>query len=197
VLTHLGKVPGARRQWLANTVLYTVAGSATSMAVGYGLGLLGGWLLPPTATARVAGAAAVIAVAMLAAVKELGWVRVPMPEPRRQTNEVWVRRFGLRPAVILWGLDIGATVMTRFTFAGTWAIVLLPLLLADPVLGAMALLAVWLGRAAPVWVVPFLIPAQHSAVELLDTVADQRRLFRDSHVVGLVMVSAYVAWTAL
>lgn len=186
---------GARKQWLANVSLYTLAGAASSLAAGALLGLTGDWLLPAGVTNT--GPVVVVAVAVLAGARELNWVRFRVPQPRRQTSEAWAKRYGIRRAAVLWGLDLGTTVSARFTFAGTWALLILAVLGADPALGALALVASWLGRAAPVWVAPLLVSERASAIDLMDAIAAQQRALRDSHVVGLALLVAFVVWTAL
>lgn len=179
---------------MVTVALYTLAGALSSVAVGGSLGFLGSSMLP--SGAAIADAVVVLTVALLAAVRELGWVRVPIPQPRRQTKDVWAKNLGLRRAAVLWGLDLGATITTRFTFAGTWVIVLVAALSADPLIAATALLANWLGRAAPVWVVPSLVTGQSSVLDLLDAIALQDRAFRRMHVAGLVLIVVYV-WSAV
>lgn len=186
---------GARKQWLANVSLYTLTGVASSLAVGALLGLTGDWLLPTWATD--AGQVVVVVVAVVAGARELNWVRFRVPQPRRQTSEAWAKRYGIRKAAALWGLDLGTTVSARFTFAGTWALLIFALIAADPALGALALMSSWLGRAAPVWVAPLLVGERASAIDLMDAIAAQQRALRDSHVVGLALLVAFVVWTAL
>lgn len=180
---------------MPNVVLYTFAGAVSSLAVGSLLGLAGSWLLP--AHVVPVGSVALVAVAVLASCRELGWIPLPLPQPLRQTNDRWVKTLGPRPAAVLWGLDLGTVVSTRFTFAGIWVLVLLPFLTADPVLGGLAFLTYWIGRAVSVWIAPLLIVERTSVLDLMDAISARRRAFRSSHVVGLVLLIGFVGWATV
>jgi len=182
----LGKVANASGRWLRDLLLYTISGAMTSILAGMALGAVGGWL--PQDPWRRLGLPAVLAVALVAAARELGWVRFPLPQPRRQTSDLWARTFSRPVAATLWGLDLGLTVTTRFTLAGVWVLLLVPVVLADARLGAAVLLAYWLGRAVPVWLGPLLVDDAASSHRLLDDLGHHHRLFQRVHVLGLIMI---------
>jgi hypothetical protein len=94
-------------------------------------------------------------------------------------------------AAALWGLDLGLTVTTRFTFAGTWVVLLTPVLTADPAVGVVLLLAHWLGRALPIWLSPLLLSSPTSTPRVYDAIDARERVFRSTQVLGLAMVIAY------
>jgi hypothetical protein len=182
----LGKVAGAGARWLRDVLLYTLSGAVTSVLAGATLGGVGGWLLPGPVKARSVPVA--LGVAVLAACRELGWVRLPLPQPRRQTSDLWAKTSSPPVAATLWGLDLGLTVTTRFTLSGVWVLVLVPVLLGDARLGAAMLLASWLGRALPAWLGPLLVDDAASTPCVLDGIGDHHRLFQRVHVLGLAMI---------
>lgn len=173
-------------RWVKDLLLYTVSGAATAMLAGATLGAVGGWL--PTGPLQRLGVPVVLLVALLAVCRELGWVRLPLPQPARQTNDLWAKTCRRPVAATLWGLDLGLVVTTRFTLAGVWVLVLLPVLLADAMFGAAVLLAYWLGRALPVWLGPLLVDDANATHCLLDSLGSHHRLFQRVHVLGLVMI---------
>jgi hypothetical protein len=190
-LAPLGKVAGKKASWLAQVALYTLAGAASSLFVGGTLGAAGALLVP--GLARTVGVPAVLGLALVATTRELGWVRFPLPQPRRQTKDIWGKIFSPPVAATLWGLDLGLLVTTRLTFSGTWLLILLPLLMQDAMLGALLLLAYWLGRALVIWIAPLLFEDASSTPRVLEEINDHYRLFQLVHVVGLGLVIAFLA----
>jgi len=80
----------------------------------------------------------------------LGVVRDRWFGPTRQTDPVWVRRFGHTHAAFLWGLDLSTGFTTQSTYAGYWLLPLVVLLTADPVVGATSYVLFAIARAAPI-----------------------------------------------
>jgi hypothetical protein len=192
-LTPPGKVATARRGWLVNVAAYTAAGSLTSALVGGALGLLGAAVLP--AHDERAAAVALLVLALLALARESGLVDLPLPQLGRQTDGWWAKALDLRPAAILWGLDIGLVFATWLTFSGAWVLAGLAFLNGDPIFGIVLFVAYWLGRAVSVWIGPLLAESATETSPLLTTLFDQRRLFRLAHVVGLLcMVPVLTSW---
>jgi sulfite exporter TauE/SafE len=181
-------VASARSRWLADVALYTFGGVVSSVLVGAALGALGG-LLPAPVTAH--GGTIVLAVAVLAVAREVGVLRFPLPQPRRQTRDLWSKTFPAPVAALLWGFDLGLTLTTRFTFAGTWVLLLMPVLTANPAVGAAVLLAHWLGRALPVWLSPLLMSSPTSTLRVYDAIDARERIFRSTQVLGLAMLIAF------
>jgi hypothetical protein len=181
-------VASERSRWLLEAGLYTAGGVAGSVLAGAALGALGG-LLPAAVTDH--GGTIVLAVAAVAVAREVGVLRFPLPQPRRQTRDLWSKVFPAPVAAALWGLDLGLTVTTRFTFAGTWVVLLTPVLTADPAVGVVLLLAHWLGRALPIWLSPLLLSSPTSTPQVYDAIDARERVFRSTQVLGLAMVIAY------
>ncbi|HWM01608.1 MAG TPA: hypothetical protein VNP92_04650 [Actinophytocola sp.] len=170
-------------------LVYTAAGFVSAVAVGAALGAVGALLLPPLLLV-------VLAVAVVALAREAGLVRFPLPQPLRQTKDIWAKRYGGHTTAMLWGLDLGTVVSTRFTFAGTWVLILLPLLTGDPLLGVLAFASCWLGRVATVWIGPLFVPPGGSVVDLMDAIDTQHRPLRLTQVLGIALLIGYIVWTA-
>jgi hypothetical protein len=187
-LAPLGKVAGGRRRWLTNAAAYTLAGTLTSILVGGGLAGLGALLLP--ARVGLAGTLVALAVALVAIARESGLVAVPLPQIGRQTEGLWVKRFGDRAAAILWGLDLGLVFTTWLNFSGAWLLAVVAFLSGDPLFGAALFVAYWLGRALSVWVGPLLMESAKDTHWLLESLDEQRRVFRSVQLAGL-------AWSVL
>jgi amino acid transporter len=169
---------------------FTLAGLTTSALLGGALGYLGEAL-----GARRAGATGVIValvVASVAAVRELGWIPIPLLQARRQTAGRWMQK-GSGIAAVLWGLDLGLFGTTWLTFAGAWLIPVLALFGASPTFGAALFGAYWLGRAASVWIGPLLLPTALDTPRLLDALMQRRRMAQLVHVGGLTWAIVILA----
>jgi hypothetical protein len=189
-------VAGAQRRWLAHVLAYTLAGAFSSVLVGGALGALGGLVLPPAAV-RLAGPVALM-LGMAAVAVDMGWLRLRLAQPRRQTRDVWNYRFGALAASTLWGFDLGLVVTTWFTFAGVWVLLATAFLVQDPVLGSALLLAYWLGRAASVWIGPLLLEDAGQTPWMLDEINNRRRSFRSISLLGVgLLLSALLLFRGL
>ncbi len=186
---------GKKITWLGQVSLYTLGGLVTSVVVGAGLGA-GGGLVISSGTHRL-GIAVALVVAMVAAMRELGWVWVPLPELKRQTRDLWAKTFSRPVAATLWGLDLGLLVSTRLTFAGAWVVLLVAALTESPRLGATVTAAYWLGRALPVWIAPLLFENAGSTHRVLEELDRHRQWHRMVHVLGLGLIVATLSATLL
>jgi hypothetical protein len=173
-----------------------VGGAISSLAVGYALGAAGAAALPPP------GAAALwilLGLTVVALLRELAVVPVPLPQVRRQTASVWAKRHGLGGA-LFWGFDVGLVFTTWLTFAGVWVLAAAAFVAAEPRFGAALFLAYWGGRAISVWVAPLLVESAVATAKLLATIEGQRPLLRLMHVFGLfwalVVLAAWLAQEA-
>ena len=189
-LTPQAKLPERRVAWLADVIVYVSAGAVASIAVGLGLGFLG-LIFVPTGL-RMAGLVLVVLLAALAAAGDLRVIRWRLPQPNRQTRREW--GFMFRPPIpaALWGLGLGVTVATVFTFSGTWLVLALPVALAEPGVGAAMLLGHWLGRALPILAGPVLLPAAGQTLEVLDDIERAHAVFRASNVLGIALLALSV-----
>jgi hypothetical protein len=131
------------------------------------------------ATATVCG------VACLALVREAGIIDFRLPGIARQTNEAWGKRFGLRPAAILWGLDIGLVFTTYLNYSGVLVLTVAVVLIHQALLGAIVFLGYWIGRVLSVLIAPMFLRADEDGVRLFLTVQARRALLRSAQVAGL------------
>jgi hypothetical protein len=172
-----------------------MAGAVSSMAVGAALSLVGAALAhggPPRGAMVLA-----IGIAALAAFREAGWITLRLPQPKRQTKDVWARVFSRPVAAMLWGFDVGLIFTTWFTFSGTWLLVVLALLGGEPAFGATLFLGYWLGRVLSVWVAPVLMEDANATPTLLALIAQNSRALQLTHVVALIFSVAVLAAVAI
>jgi hypothetical protein len=166
------------------------------MLVGGTLGAVGSLVLPPGA--RRLGVPVAVLVGVIAVAVDMGWIRVPLLQPRRQTRDVWVYRHGALAAAALWGFDLGLIITTWFTFAGVWVLVASAFLVEDALLGSALLLGYWLGRAASVWLGPVLLEDAAQTPYLLDEINNRRRSFRSINLLGVgLLLSSLLLYRGL
>ncbi len=179
-LTPLGKA--AHNYWLRAVAAYTLAGSVSASLVGALLGSIGHRF-------RAAGLYwFVVALALVLAARELGWLRFQLPERERQTEKVWAHEFGFVVASAMWGFHIGLGFTTYVKYGGFWVLTLVAFTVGEPGYGAALMLLYWFGRAMPVWVMP-LIWQGRDAGELMHAIMANRSLYNRSEALAL-------AWSA-
>lgn len=178
---------GGWRRWYP-ALLYTTSGAATSVAVGASVAVAASALLPASVN-KDETMAATLVLGTACLVHALGWRRLSIGGVKRQTKDLWARRYGATRAAAFWGADLGLTVSTKFTFTGATMVLALAVALRDVRLGMALLLAYWLGRALPVWVSPFVVRRPEGTQSLLVGVNRGRRQFRLLHVYGLAMIA--------
>lgn len=166
---------------------YTLAGLVSSGAVGAGLGALGGAIEAalPAESSRVVAVVLVATVAAGALARELGLLRLPLPQLRRQTGGTWARALGQPAASLLWGFDLGLTFTTWLTYSGAWLVAVLAFATGGPAFGAAVLMSYWLGRALSVWFAPLLLTRPGSIVELVAEIDRERPFLHRLHVIGI------------
>lgn len=180
----LVKAAAGKQQWWIAVTAYTVAGGVASAFVGVLLGSLGRTLMP--GQAGDIGFLVGIAVAIVAVLRELGWLAIPVPQVRRQTQPLWAKRFPPAVSAALWGFDLGLVFTTWLTFSGVWLLVAVAIVVGEPGFAAALFVSHWLGRALAVWVVPLLKWDEHDTPRFLNGIDRQRPLFRQIHVLALV-----------
>jgi cytochrome c biogenesis protein CcdA len=160
------------------------------MLVGGSLGLVGAMVLPEDV--GLLGEAITLAVASIAIARDSGLVAAPLPQLRRQTQGLWAKRFGGKPAAILWGLDLGLVFTTWLNLSGAWVLAAVAVLAGRPEWGAALFVAYWLGRAVSVWIAPLLMANATETHSLMAGLDEQRQLFRWLHVAGLASLMAVI-----
>ena len=164
-----------------------MAGGMTSLVTGLALAATGRLMLlvlPPVFSNY--GIVLVLVIALVAIMREAGWISFRMPEMRRQTSGAWGKSYPSLVAATLWGFDIGLIFSTRFTFSAMWLLVSMAIIVGDPVFGMVLVGSYWLGRALSIWVAPWLMPNANFTPKLLKLIDQQHGLFWQIHVAILV-----------
>ena len=174
-------------KWLGSVSTYTIAGGISSGLLGGLLGSAGAFLLRGS-IGRYAPTFA-IAVAIIATIREMGWIVISVPEPKRQTRDLWAKQFPRPIPEALWGLDIGLTIASRFTFSGVWVLGVLAFVAQDVMYGAETFLFYWLGRAASVWIAPRLLGSASDTPSLLDGIQAEYKFFKSIHIYALIWLT--------
>jgi len=137
-------VCGSRKRQIVAQVIFTMTAVATAAALGLALGLAGELLGAKHAVLAAAS------LALVAAAREAGLVRFPLPQARRQVPERW--RFEL--PLPLWasgyGAGLGAGFFTFQPVSTFWVACAGALALARPLPAALCFSLYGAGRAAMV-----------------------------------------------
>jgi hypothetical protein len=128
-------VHGRRRSRYWTTVaLHALGASLAAGALGIALGAVGALLGAPWGGA---GLAAVAAVALAYAARELLHLPLPLPDRKRQVPEWWRTFFSPRVAAFLYGLGLGIGFLTFLSYGTFVAIAAGALASGDPLTGAL------------------------------------------------------------
>lgn len=184
-LTHLGKV--AHRYWIRSVIAYTVAGMISAALVGAFLGWTGSRLCP-SCTCWLA-----IPLALILAARERGWIRFRLPERSRQTEKIWAHEFGFVTASAMWGFHIGLGFTTYVKYGGFWVLTVMAFCNGNPGYGALLMLAYWLGRTMPVWIMPLISHGAHTG-ELMRAVSANRSVYNQLEAFALFGSALAMLW---
>ena len=160
------------RIWLISIALF--AAGATSAAALLGLAL--GAALP-FGGAAAAGSVAVLAVAMAAG--EIGILRLPRLQVRRQVPERWRERFPQPVVALLYGAGLGVGFATYLPVATLLVVAVGVLALTGPLGGALVLAAFGAGRALALAAATVRLTSYEQAtgrIEAMGRLAGRRRL---------------------
>jgi hypothetical protein len=141
VETFTPAVCGSRARQRLALALFALGALAASGAVGAALGLVGG--LMGSTPALIAAAA----LAALAALRELGLLRLPLPQSRRQVPERWRGELPLPVWSAGYGVGLGVGFATFQPVATFWVACAAALALGRPVLAAACFAFYGAGRA--------------------------------------------------
>lgn len=167
---------GGRHRRIVAIALFTLAAVAAAAALGALVGWAGG--LIPDRRWALGGGAAIVAVAAL---RELGVVRGPVPDLKRQVPEHWRRTLPLPAWTAGYGAILGSGFGTYQPAATFWATLCAVGAVGRPVAGAICMAIFGLARGAMV-VIP--------GTRLLGGFARAHRLIRPVNAVTLAIVAA-------
>jgi hypothetical protein len=134
-------VCGSRKRQIVAQALFGVAAVATAAALGLALGLVGNVLGAERAVLVAA------ALALLAAAREAGLVRVPLPQARRQVPERWRAELPLPVWASGYGAGLGVGFFTFHPVSTFWIACAGALALATPLTAALCFSLYGAGRA--------------------------------------------------
>jgi hypothetical protein len=190
-LTPFVNVPGLRRRWTVTVLAYVSSGTLTSGIVGVLLATAGAFLVP--ANLRTVALGVVLLLACVAAAGDLGLIPWRLPQANLQTRQAWGYKYRPLVAATLWGLGLGLTFATVYTFSGVWLVLTLPIAMGKPILGVLVLVSHWLGRATPIIFGRLLLTDAGRTEEVLDGIASARPVFRTTNVFGIGLMILSVA----
>jgi cytochrome c biogenesis protein CcdA len=134
-------VCGSRRRYRLALAGFTMGAVSASLALGALLGLGGALLGAERAVLAVA------ALALVAAAREAGLLRIPLPQLRRQVPERWRAVLPLPVWSFGYGAGLGAGFVTFQPFATFWIACAAAVALARPLPAALCFAFYGLGRA--------------------------------------------------
>jgi hypothetical protein len=183
VETFTPAVCGSRRRQRLALAGFAAGAVAASAVVGAALGALGALIGVPLVLA-VAG------IAVLAAAREAGLARLPLPQIRRQVPERWRAELPLPVWSVGYGLGLGAGFLTFQPVATFWVACATAVALGRPLVAAACFAAYGAGRAVmAVW------PGRRheDAVAAVEALARRRGILLRVNVVALLVCAALLA----
>src|SRR6478735_8597106 len=179
------------RTWMLSLALFTAGAVATAGLLGLALGAA-----LPAGGATVAAAVAVFA--LLEAAAELGLVRLPLPQMRRQVPERWRERYPQPLTALLYGAGLGFGFATYLPVATLPVVAVAVAALAGPASGAAVLAAFGLGRGVALALATARVRSHEQAtarIEWMGRLAGRRRL-RLANAAALALLGSVLAMGA-
>ena len=179
-------VCGSRQRHRVALALFALGAILAAGILGAALGLAGSVLEPTWALAAVG------VLALAAAAREAGLVRIPVPELRRQVPERWRREWPLAGWSFGYGAGLGVGVLTHQAVWTFWVAAAGALALGDPAVSALCLAPFGLGRALMV-----ALPARggRDAADAVGRMIRRRPLLRPVNVAALLFTGVVLAAT--
>jgi cytochrome c biogenesis protein CcdA len=177
-------VCGSRRRYRIALAGFALGAVSVSFALGALLGLTGAWLGAERAVLAVA------ALALVAAAREAGLLRIPVPQLRKQVPERWRATLPLPVWSFGYGAGLGAGFVTFQPFATFWVACAAAVALAQPLPAAICFAFYGVGRA-------FMVAWPHRAgagpTEGVERLVRRRRALAGANVLALVVCAALLA----
>jgi hypothetical protein len=183
VETFTPAVCGSRRRQRLALAGFAVGAVAASALVGAALGAAGA-LLGAELAFVVAG------FALLAAAREAGILRVPLPQLRRQVPERWRAELPLPVWCIGYGIGLGAGFLTFQPVATFWVACAAAVALGHPLAAGLCFAAYGAGRAL---MAAWPRRGQLDATAAVESLAGRRRLLLLGNVVALLLCAGLLA----
>lgn len=139
---------GRNRSYYLSVATHTIGSTGSAALFGLGLGALGILLGAPYRNEVALGAIA--AVAGLYALRELGGLRIPLPDLDRQVPDWWRTFFAPPVASFLYGTGLGVGFLTYLSFGTLVPVATGAVVLGEPVLGAAVMAPFGLARGLSV-----------------------------------------------
>lgn len=176
---------GKRRRYLLSSLLHVAGATLAASVFGVVLGGLGVLLRDPSGDAQAAAVA--LAAAVYLSREALG-VPVPLPDRKRQVPEWWRTFFSPPVAAFLYGVGLGAGVLTYLTF-GTFAVVMVAAVASgDPATGLLLCGPFGFARGVAVTLATW---TGDGVVDRLDEMAETNRpRLANALVLGAVLAAA-------
>jgi cytochrome c biogenesis protein CcdA len=174
-------VCGSRQRHRVALALFTLGAVLAAGALGALLGVAGSWLDRSWALGAVA------VLALIAAAREAGILRVRVPELRRQVPERWRREWPLAGWSFGYGAGLGAGVLTHQTVSTLWVAAAGAFALGDPAASAACLAVFGLARGLMV-----AIPTRggRDGARAVGRLVELRRWLAPVNVGGLLVAAA-------
>jgi cytochrome c biogenesis protein CcdA len=177
-------VCGSRRRYRIALACFALGAVSVSLALGALLGLTGALLGAESAVLAVA------ALALVAAAREAGLLRIPLPQLRKQVPERWRATLPLPVWSFGYGAGLGAGFVTFQPFATFWVACAAAVALAQPLPAAICFALYGVGRAL---MVAWPHGAGEEPTEGVERLVSHRRALAGANVLALVICAALLA----
>jgi hypothetical protein len=185
-------VHGGRAGWRLALIAYGACAAISAAALGALLGVGGRALRQQLPIEH--GAAALPVIVLVAAVHELGVVRIPWPQRRWQVPSSW--RF-IAPRWIpsaLYGLLLGPGILTYIPVATYYALVVMAIFISDPGCAAAVFVLFAVAQLVPLYLVGRGAETFDAAAARITTWSGHRLLLHRVNGALLAAVAVYLIW---
>jgi hypothetical protein len=179
-------VCGGRQRKQVAVAFFAVGAIAAAAALGAALGAIGSHLDEDVALAVVC------VLALLGALREAGWLRLPLPQLAQQVPERGRREWPLPVWSLAYGAGLGFGFLTHQVVVTFWIVAAGALALGDPLVSALVLAPFGVGRALMV-----ALPARgrRDPAAAVERLARRRRVLRPANAIVLAVLAGAIAAT--
>jgi hypothetical protein len=179
-------VCGGRQRKQVAVAFFAVGAIAAAAALGAALGAIGSHLDQDVALAVVG------VLALLGALREAGWLRLPLPQLAQQVPERGRREWPLPVWSLAYGAGLGFGFLTHQVVVTFWIVAAGALALGDPLVSALVLAPFGVGRALMV-----ALPARgrRDPAAAVERLARRRGVLRPANAVALALLAGALAAT--